>query len=382
MGEDPDVSNVTSPVTEAVSMLSRVVVSEHALEETLHQVATLARSVSGADMAGVSLVSKGAVRATAVTDPEVERLDLRQLQTGGPSLHALQHQTACSIELVAEDQRWPELARYACPLGIASALSVPVTRSGQGLGALNLYAKRPSAFDSECVETMSRFAEQAAVVLANSKVYWEARRLTDNLSQAMRSRATIDHAIGVLMARGADSPDDAFQLLVRISQRQNRKLRDIAAEIVRRVPSSPGRPRTWDVTKEAGRWPAATHIPLGPRRPWSARPLVVSGTEPGDGPRPPVECQVLAVSGELDLASAPELRRRVSAELASGTARVELDLGGVEFVDAAGLRALVELSEAAAAAGTRLVVRTPSPSVCRLVELVHPPGLSADGASS
>ena len=37
------------------------------------------------------------------------------------------------------------------------------------------------------------------------------------------------------MADGGRTPDEAFQLLVRASQRENRKLREIAAGIVSRV---------------------------------------------------------------------------------------------------------------------------------------------------
>lgn len=55
------------------------------------------------------------------------------------------------------------------------------------------------------------------------------------MSQALRSRATIDHAVGIIMADGGRTPEEAFQLLVRVSQRENRKLRDIAAEIVDRT---------------------------------------------------------------------------------------------------------------------------------------------------
>ena len=46
------------------------------------------------------------------------------------------------------------------------------------------------------------------------------------------------------MAGGGRSPDEAFQVLVRASQRENRKLRDIAAEIVERArrPAPANRP--------------------------------------------------------------------------------------------------------------------------------------------
>jgi AmiR/NasT family two-component response regulator len=57
----------------------------------------------------------------------------------------------------------------------------------------------------------------------------------------MRSRAVIDQAIGVLLADGGRTPEAAFQLLVEVSQRENRKLRDVAAGIVARAA---GRPRS------------------------------------------------------------------------------------------------------------------------------------------
>ena len=66
-------------------------------------------------------------------------------------------------------------------------------------------------------------------------MYWDARQLSENLTQAIKSRETIDHAVGILMATGGISPQDAFQILVRASQRENRKLREVAEEIVTRT---------------------------------------------------------------------------------------------------------------------------------------------------
>jgi AmiR/NasT family two-component response regulator len=53
------------------------------------------------------------------------------------------------------------------------------------------------------------------------------------LQQALRSRDVIGQAKGVLMVTAHLSADEAFQLLVRQSQRTNRKLVEVAAEVVR-----------------------------------------------------------------------------------------------------------------------------------------------------
>jgi AmiR/NasT family two-component response regulator len=63
-------------------------------------------------------------------------------------------------------------------------------------------------------------------------VYWDAHQLSENLNQAMQSRSAIDQAVGVMLSGGGHTPDEAFQMLVRASQRENRKLREIAEEIV------------------------------------------------------------------------------------------------------------------------------------------------------
>jgi AmiR/NasT family two-component response regulator len=71
--------------------------------------------------------------------------------------------------------------------------------------------------------------------LANAQLYWDSRQLNQNLNQAMESRATIEHAVGIVMAGGGKTPEEAFEVLARASQRQNRKLREIAVEIVERA---------------------------------------------------------------------------------------------------------------------------------------------------
>jgi two-component system, response regulator / RNA-binding antiterminator len=53
-----------------------------------------------------------------------------------------------------------------------------------------------------------------------------------NLKRAGDIRATIDQAIGILLARHGGTPEEAFAILNRASQRSHTKVRDIAAQIV------------------------------------------------------------------------------------------------------------------------------------------------------
>ena len=80
---------------------------------------------------------------------------------------------------------------------------------------MNLYSRTEAAFDEDDVTRMQTFATHAAFVLANAQLYWDSRQLSENLNQAMQSRATIEHAVGIVMASGGKSPEEAFEVLAR-----------------------------------------------------------------------------------------------------------------------------------------------------------------------
>lgn len=95
---------------------------------------------------------------------------------------------------------------------------------------LNFYDRRDSYFGRDRERLASLFAGQCAI----TGFYWHVASEASTLATAMRSRATIEQAKGIIMATTGCSPDDAFDILREQSQRENRKLREIAEEIVRR----------------------------------------------------------------------------------------------------------------------------------------------------
>lgn len=79
----------------------------------------------------------------------------------------------------------------------------------------------------------------------------------------------------------------------------------------------------------------------------------------------------LVLSGEIDLASAPEiiaLGEELLGSLRSGEVLV-LDMAGVVFIDSTGLGALVSLRNTARQIGARLELRATPPMVLRVLEL-------------
>jgi anti-anti-sigma factor len=78
----------------------------------------------------------------------------------------------------------------------------------------------------------------------------------------------------------------------------------------------------------------------------------------------------VAVAGEVDLATAPVLRDRlVNALQEQNAAVLDVDLGGVTFLDCAGISALVAARNTAVQAGRQMWVTYPQPIVRRILEL-------------
>jgi AmiR/NasT family two-component response regulator len=80
-------------------------------------------------------------------------------------------------------------------------------------------------------------AAQLALEHAEREREWsdrieELHRTVAGLRQAMEHRAVIEQAKGIIIADTGLDADRAFQLLVRQSQHENRKLRDVAAWLV------------------------------------------------------------------------------------------------------------------------------------------------------
>lgn len=221
-------------VRDAFAQLGRMSFAEHSMDDVLHRIAELAKQViPGVAEASVSLVANDKPATPAFTGPLALDLDESQYGRGyGPCLEAAVGQEIREITDAREETRWPDYAQVCVERGSLSSLSVPVPVRETIHGALNLYAVEPEAFDDEARDTARAFASYVAVAVQNMQLYETTRELADNLDAAMRSRAVIEQAKGVLMSQRRCDATEAFNILAAASQRSNRKLRDIAQAIV------------------------------------------------------------------------------------------------------------------------------------------------------
>jgi GAF domain-containing protein len=230
------------PLTEELSAvyarMSGLLLSHETVQTALGLVTALAiETVPGSAGAGVTLLDEhGTPTTTAATDPLVARADQLQYDLDeGPCLTAWSQRAVIRIDDVDSDDRWPRWSRAVRSLGLRSALSAGLVAGDIGLGAMKVYALERAAFDGRTERLIGLFAAQAAILLANVHTYQQAERVSSDLKEALRSRDLIGRAEGVLMCRHGVDENGAFALLTAAATRENRKLREIAAELVRSV---------------------------------------------------------------------------------------------------------------------------------------------------
>jgi GAF domain-containing protein len=215
--------------------LARVVLVDRDLDDVLSEITSIARrALPGPEAASITLV-RGEKAFTAVHDGQMALdADEFQYERGyGPCIDAGLAGQALRIDDMASEERWPDYTRRAAAHGIGSSLSVPLPFQSVTIGALNTYAGPPHAFTDEDQVLAEEVASWIASAIGNAEA---AVRTSDELAHlrvAMKSRAVIEQAKGVLMERYKITEDVAFAVLTRASQQSNTKLREVADELVR-----------------------------------------------------------------------------------------------------------------------------------------------------
>jgi GAF domain-containing protein len=191
------------------------------------------RSIEGAEFAAITVKGPGGTlfRTVASSDEEPMRVDQVQYDSGeGPCLSALAEGLTIRSDDIATDARWPDFGPAAHDLtGVTSMLSHPLAlEEDDTLGALNLYSKKPAAFDWDSASDLTVLATHSAIAMARAAAYEQSQ----HLQLALESNRTIGIAIGILMNKHLITRDQAFDALRVSSQHGHRKLIDIATDVV------------------------------------------------------------------------------------------------------------------------------------------------------
>jgi hypothetical protein len=224
----------------SVEELFRLGVRSGALRDLLRRVVEFAVEAVGAESASLVVGAPGSPDLLVFSLPPPEAGDRAQYGSlDGPTFQAHQQRRPVVTGDLFGDGRWPALSAGtdAEPL---SCVALPVTIDDETVAVLTLYAGRADAFAEETVRALRPHVATAERLIADDRLVSELTLARDQFKEALTSRAVIDQAKGVLMYQQGCDADEAFGLLKHMSNSRNRRLRDVAADIVR--DAADGRP--------------------------------------------------------------------------------------------------------------------------------------------
>jgi GAF domain-containing protein len=222
--------------------LADTLVDEFDLVEFLHMVTTRTAELIDVSAVGLLLADQhGELQFMAASDEATRLLELFQLQNQeGPCLDAFRTREAVvNADLRLASAQWPLFAPRAASSGYRSVHAIPLRLRGQVIGALNLFGTAPSNLADDDVKIVQALADIATIALLQERAIHRGEILTEQLQGALNSRVVIEQAKGLVAGRHDLDVDQAFNLLRNYARGHNRRLVDLAHEIVSDPASMP-----------------------------------------------------------------------------------------------------------------------------------------------
>jgi hypothetical protein len=184
--------------------------------------------------AGVVLSDqRGGLRMAAASSEQARLVELFAVQADdGPCPECVRTgRSVSSVDLTAEDTRWPRFAPAARAAGFHAAHAVPMRLRRTVIGAVNLLHTETGGIDEAGVDLGQALADVATIGMLQQRAIHDGTILADQLHTALNSRVVIEQAKGVLSAHGGIDMNHAFTALRGYARANNLRLSELATTV-------------------------------------------------------------------------------------------------------------------------------------------------------
>lgn len=221
-------------LTDLLVESARTLVSHYRVDEALQRLCDATVEILPVTGAGVMLEDDhGVLRFVAASDEPIVAIERLQIELGeGPCLHAYASGEQVVVVDLTTAGRFPSFGPKALELGLRGVFSFPMQHGDDRVGALNLYSRDRLEFAEEDRVAGQVLADIATVTLLNARELEQSHQLASQLQRALDTRIVIEQAKGVLAERHGIDVGAAFDRLRHAARSSNRRLADVARDVV------------------------------------------------------------------------------------------------------------------------------------------------------
>ncbi len=184
---------------------------------------------------GVTLGMDEQMSTVIAVPPELRALEAFQERTmEGPCVTAFREGEVCVVGDLRNEQRWPGYRKVADQVGVRSVVGVPMKLGGRTFGAMTMYHSRPHDWPETDLRAARVLTNIATAYLVYSLSLNEQTELSAQLQHALENRVLIEQAKGFLAQTHDISVEAAYQRLREHARSHNRRVREIARDVVDR----------------------------------------------------------------------------------------------------------------------------------------------------
>jgi hypothetical protein len=231
-------------VREVFIELSDTLVDDFDIIDFLDRLAARCSELLGVSACGILLADHhGALNLVAASTEQARLVELTQLQNlEGPCLDAYRSgQPVQHGDLRGDpNPRWPRFSAAAVEAGYLSVQALPMRLRDSILGAVNLLSEAARPLADDTIALGQALADAATIGIVHQRAQARQEIVTEQLQAALNSRILIEQAKGFLTHSLSMGIDEAFAVLRAYARANNRRLTDVADDVLQGRITLPG----------------------------------------------------------------------------------------------------------------------------------------------
>lgn len=190
-----------------------------------------------ADAAGILLADQqGTLRVIGASNEQAHLLELLQIQNDeGPCMDCYRTGRVVATVDLTGPTPWPTFAAASVARGYLWACAVPMRIKDFRMGCLNLFGSERTTLTTQDIALAQGFSDVATIAISQHRLNDDGTVRERQLQQALDSRTVIEQAKGMVAAQRGVDMERAFTWLRDYARSHNRRLTDVANDVIVRT---------------------------------------------------------------------------------------------------------------------------------------------------